>query len=108
VGGAMEYRQNFGDDGSDNLVLGVGTTYGWDPWTVGLSWTRGIYEKAVGANGVGRFNAVYDDVALTASYALWSGISLDGVIEYSAYRSDDAIGPDYRGIGIGVGTAITF
>src|SRR5262245_7935158 len=108
VGGAMEYRQNFGDDGADQLVYGAGATYSIDPWTFGLAWTRGDYQRAVGANGVGPFNAVHDDIALTVSYAVWSGISLDGVIEYSDYRSDDALGPDYRGIGIGIGTAIAF
>ena len=70
--------------------------------------TRGDYEKAVGANGVGPFNAVHDDIALTAAYALGPGITLDGLVEYSIYKSNDAAGPDYQGIGIGLGTAITF
>jgi outer membrane protein OmpU len=108
VGGAMEYRQNFGNDGSDNLVYGAGVTYGWDPWKFGLGWTRGDYEKAVGANGVGPFNAVHDDFALTASYALGPGISLDGLVEYSHYRSNNAAGPDYDGLGLGIGTSIKF
>jgi hypothetical protein len=108
IGGAMEYRQNFFDDSADNLVYGAGVTYGWDPWTVGLGWTRGDYEKAVGFNGVGPFNAVHDDIALTASYALGPGISVDGLLEYSRYKSNDAAGPDYQGIGLGIGTAIAF
>jgi hypothetical protein len=108
VGAAMEYRQNFFDDGSDQLVFGAGATYGWDAWTVGLGWTHGEYEKAVGANGVGPFNAAHDDIALTASYALGPGITLDGLIEYSLYGSNDAAGPDYQGIGVGIGTAIAF
>ena len=108
VGGATEYRQNFGDDGADQLVFGFGGTYNWDAWTIGLGWTRGDYEKAVGANGVGPFNAVHDDIALTAAYALGPGITLDGLVEYSIYKSNDAAGPDYQGIGIGLGTAITF
>jgi predicted porin len=83
VGAAAEYRQNFFDDGADQLVFGVGVTYDSKPWTVGLGWTRGDYEKAVGANGVGPFNAVHDIVAVTAAYALGPGILLDGVIEYS-------------------------
>ena len=108
IGAAMELRQNFGDTSADQLVYGAGGTYNWDAWTVGLGWTRGDYEKAVGANGVGPFNAVHDDVALTASYALGPGISVDGLVEYSRYQSNDAAGPDYSGIGIGLGTAITF
>jgi outer membrane protein OmpU len=108
IGAAMEYRQNFGDTSADQLVFGAGVTYNWDLWTVGLGWTRGDYEKAVGANGVGPFNAVHDDIALTASYALGPGISIDGLLEYSRYVSNDAAGPDYRGIGAGIGTAITF
>jgi outer membrane protein OmpU len=108
IGAAMEYRQNFGDDGADQLVFGLGATYNWDAWTVGLGWTRGDYEKAVGANGVGPFNAVHDDIALTAAYALAPGISVDGLLEYSLYRSNDAAGPDSRGVGIGMGTAISF
>jgi hypothetical protein len=95
IGAATEYRQNFGTTGADQWVIGAGGTYSWDVWTIGLGWTRGDYEKAVGANGVGPFNAVHDDIALTASYALQPGISLDGVVEYSDYRSNDAAGPDY-------------
>src|SRR5262249_22491036 len=95
IGGAMEYRQNFGDDSADQWVFGAGATYSWDLWTVGLGWTRGDYEKAVGANGVGPFNAVHDDIALTAAYGLAPGISIDGLLEYSRYRSNDAAGPDY-------------
>ena len=108
IGAATEYRQNFGDDGADRLVFGAGATYNWDLWTVGLGWTRGDYEKAVGANGVGPFNAVHDDIALTAAYALAPGITVDGLLEYSRYRSNDAAGPDSQGLGLGMGTAITF
>jgi len=108
IGAATEYRQNFGDDGADQLVFGAGATYNWDLWTVGLGWTRGDYEKAIGANGVGPFNAVHDDIAFTASYALGPGITVDGLIEYSLYRSNDAAGPDSSGLGLGLGTAISF
>ena len=111
IGTAMEYRQNFGytgDDHADQLVFGAGVTYNWDAWTVGLGWTRGDYEKVISPNGAGPFNATYDDVALTASYALATGISVDGLVEYARYKSNDAAGPDYTGIGIGIGTAITF
>jgi hypothetical protein len=108
IGAASELRENFGDDGSDQWVFGAGALYEWDAWKVGLGWTRGDYEKIVGANGVGPFNAVHDDFALTASYALGPGITLDGVVEYSNYQSNNAAGPDYHGIGFGLGTYIAF
>jgi hypothetical protein len=108
IGAATEYRENFGTTNADQWVIGAGMTYNWDVWTIGLGWTRGNYEKAVGANGVGPFNAVHNDVALTASYQLSPGITLDGLVEYSIYRSNDAAGPDYEGLGLGIGTSITF
>jgi len=108
IGGAMEYRQNFFETSADQLVYGAGVTYAWDPWTVGLGWTRGDYEQPVVGGVAGPPNAVYDDIALTASYALGPGISVDGLLEYSRYKSNDAAGPDYQGIGFGIGTAIAF
>jgi hypothetical protein len=108
IGAAMEYRQNFFDNSADQLVFGAGVTYNWDAWTVGLGWTRGDYEQWVVGTDVGPPNAVYDDIALTVSYALGPGISVDGLLEYSRYESNDAAGPDYQGIGLGIGTAIAF
>ncbi len=108
IGAATEYRQNFGDTSADQLVFGAGATYNWDLWTIGLGWTRGDYEKVAGVNGTGPFNAVHDDIALTAAYALAPGISVDGLLEYSRYESNDAAGPDSRGLGLGMGTAISF
>jgi hypothetical protein len=108
IGAAAEYRQNFFDEGEDQLVFGAGVTYGWDPWMLGLGWTRGDYEGVIAPNGVDSFNAVHDDIALTLSYALGPGITVDGLIEYSIYKSNDAAGPDYQGIGLGIGTAIAF
>jgi predicted porin len=107
IGAAMEYRQNFFEDSSDQFVFGAGATYGWDPWTIGLGWTRGDYEGVIAPNG-DAFNAIHDDIAFTVSYALGPGITLDGLIEYSLYKSNDAAGPDYQGLGLGVGTAIAF
>ena len=56
----------------------------------------------------GPFNADHDIVSATASYELLDGISVDGVVEYSRYRSHDAVGPDYHGLAAGVGTLISF
>jgi outer membrane protein OmpU len=108
LGAAAELREDFGDDGADQWVYGAGATYGWSAWTIGLGWTHGDYEKAIGANDIGPFNAGHDIYSATASYALAPGISLDGVIEYSDYESNDAAGPDYQGIAVGLGTLITF
>lgn len=107
-GVASELRENFGSSSADDWVYGAGGTYEWDKWKVGLGWTHGDYEKAVGANDVGPFNADHDIVSLTASYALAEGISIDGVLEYSRYKSRDAEGPDYQGIAAGLGTNINF
>jgi hypothetical protein len=32
---------------------------------------------------------------------LGPGITLDGLLEYSRYKSNDPAGPDYQGIGVG-------
>jgi outer membrane protein OmpU len=109
IGAASELRQNFGTTSADQWVFGAGATYDVnDELTIGFGWTRGDYEKAVGANGVGPFNATHDVYSLTASYELTDGISVDGVIEFSDYRSRDDAGPDYRGIAAGLGTNIDF
>jgi hypothetical protein len=108
LGAAAELRENLGDDGADQLVYGAGATYGWSAWTIGVGWTRGDYESAVGANDGDPFNAGHDIYSATAAYALAPGISIDGVVEYSDYRSNDAAGPDYQGLAIGLGTHIAF
>jgi hypothetical protein len=108
VGAATELRRNFGDTGADQWVYGAGGTYNWDTWTVGLGWTHGDYEKVIGENGVGPFNADHDIYSATVSYALGPGIFVDGVLEYSDYGSHDAAGPDYQGFAAGLGTLITF
>ncbi len=108
VGAATELRQNLGDDGADQWVYGAGATYDLDDWTFGLGWTHGRYEKVTGENGVGPFNADHDIYSATVAYELEDGISIDGVLEYSDYRSHDAAGPDYQGLAAAVGTLIAF
>ena len=108
IGAATELRENLGDDGADQWVYGFGATYDLDDWTFGLGWTHGRYEKATGENDVGPFNADHDIFSATASYELEDGISIDGVLEYSDYRSHDAAGPDYQGLAAGLGTLIAF
>ena len=108
IGVATELRENFGDTSADQWVYGAGAKYEWDDWAVGFGWTHGDYEKVVGENGVGPFNADHDVFSVTASHELAEGISVEGVVEYSDYRSRDAAGPDYQGIAIGLGTFISF
>jgi len=108
IGAATELRENLGDDGADQWVYGVGATYDLDNWTIGLGWTHGDYEEVTGENGVGPFNADHDIYSATVAYELEDGISIDGVLEYSGYRSRDAAGPDYRGLAAAVGTLIAF
>jgi predicted porin len=108
IGAAAELRENLGDDGADQRVYGVGATYELDNWTFGLGWTHGDYEKVTGENEVGPFNAEHDIYSATVSYELQDGISVDGVLEYSGYRSHAAAGPDYQGLAAGLGTLIAF
>jgi outer membrane protein OmpU len=108
IGAATELRENLGDDGADQWVYGIGATYDLDNWTFGLGWTLGDYEKATGENGIGPFNADHDIYSATVSYELEDGLSIDGVLEYSDYRSHDAAGPDYQGLAAGLGTLIAF
>jgi hypothetical protein len=109
IGAATELRENLGEDGADHWVYGVGAAYDLDDdWTFGLGWTRGDYERATGENGVGPFNAGHDIYSATVSYELEDGISIDGALEYSDYRSRDAADPDYQGLAAGLGTLIAF
>jgi outer membrane protein OmpU len=108
VGVAFELRQNFGEDGSDRWVYGAGATYNRESWTVGVGWTHGGYEGAFGENGVGPFNAGHDIVALTAAFEVDAGVTIDAVLQYSDYRSNDVAGPDYRGLAAAIGTLIAF
>ena len=108
IGAALERRDNLGDDGADQTVFGAGATYDRDEWSVGLGWTRGVYEKAVGGNDVGPFNADHDIIALTGSYEFAPAMTFDGVIQYSDYDSHDPAGPDYEGVSLGIGTYIAF
>lgn len=105
VGGATEYRDNIsctaGEEGS-NWVYGVGATYGFEAWTVGLGWTRGEYENQVAVDTEDK----YDIVQFTAAYALGPGVTVDALVGWNNYNSDG--GDDYEGIEAGVGFGIAF
>ncbi len=102
IGGAWSLRANtaeFGDE--DNEVFGAGATYGWSRYTVGFGWTRGLYET--GFSGTDK----YDVYALTGSYVLGPGISIDALLGRSDY---DAVFDfaDYETWEIGLGTYVRF
>jgi predicted porin len=119
IGGAAEWRYNFGGDESDRMVYGAGVTYNWDAWTVGLGWTHGDYEVVQSGVNVGTTTTPIittsdvdqnqDIFALTAAYALGPGITVDGVVEW--VDSDvNGLGTnaDYQGVSFGLGTLISF
>ena len=81
IGGAGRYVENFnnstagvGISGQDLWVAGVGGTYNWDAWTVGLAWSHGEYD--VNANNTD----VVDIIQLSGRYDLGPGISLDAMV----------------------------
>ena len=95
------------DGDLDHEVFGAGATYAWSRYAVGLGWTRGRYE-----NGFTFGSDQYDVYALTGSYVLGPGITIDGLIGYSEYEGTDSFPffaeRDYQAVEIGLGTAIRF
>jgi outer membrane protein OmpU len=118
VGGALGYRQNRGADGSDDMVWGLGVTYNWDAWTVGLGYTNGDYELGQPGDVIGTgttATTLTSDVtehqniaALTASYALGPGIQVDGVVEYDNAQAGEGDTTIFEGFSVGLGTLISF
>ncbi|MGH6934049.1 MAG: porin, partial [Dongiaceae bacterium] len=110
IGGAWSLRKNISstDSGVDAMVFGVGGTYNWDAWTVGVGWTQGQYDNepnSAGSSATGTDK--YNIIAGTASYALGPGIQIDGVIEYDDYNNTSP-NDDYEGFSFGIGTLINF
>ncbi len=110
LGGAYSYRdavaEDFlpGDD-IDNEVFGAGATYAWSRYAVGMGWTRGRYE-----NGGIAGSDQYDVYALTGSYVLGPGITIDGMVGYSDYEGARPFFAvrDYQAFEIGMGTSVRF
>jgi outer membrane protein OmpU len=110
LGGAYSYRdaivEDFapGDD-RDAEVFGAGATYAWSRYAVGMGWTRGRYENGgiVGSDQ-------YDVYALTGSYVLGPGITIDGLVGYSDYEGARPFFAvrDYQAVEVGVGTSVRF
>jgi hypothetical protein len=80
VGGSGLYRQNWQSSaGTDYWVAGIGGTYNWEAWTVGLAWSHGNYEYTP-SNAADTI----DIVEFTGRYDLGPGISLDSMVGYNA------------------------
>jgi hypothetical protein len=106
LGGAMGYRSNDTafEEGADLMIFGLGATYNWNPWTIGLSWSHGSYEHDVGSSE----DSDLDIIQFTGRYHLGSGISLDAVVGINnldtpsgSPRSDDTAWQGGMGFYIG-------
>jgi hypothetical protein len=77
LGGSMAYRSNYTTfgGGSDFTVYGVGATYNWDLWTLGLAWSHGNYQYISSNEGDD-----LDIVQFTGRYDLGPGLSLDAMV----------------------------
>lgn len=108
VGGAYSFRNNVANVGAatdiDHEIFGAGATYAWSRYAVGMGWTRGRYE-----NGGTVGSDEYDVYALTGSYVLGPGITIDGLFGYSEYDGAPTLAVrDYETLEIGLGTSIRF
>ncbi len=84
AGSYLDNRSNFNATEPDLWTAGVGMTYNWDAWTVGLAWSHGNYE----VNDNGNDTDKLDIIEVTGRYDLGPGISLDGMIGYNGYNSN--------------------
>ena len=74
--------------GADYWVAGVGGTYNWDAWTVGLAWSHGDYEYA---NSGGSSDTI-DIVQVTGRYDLAEAISIDAMVGYNTMDGSSGTG----------------
>lgn len=82
IGAAGSYLDNYSSSNSDEVnlwVAGVGLTYNWDAWTVGLAWSHGEYETSNSSTDN------LDIIQLTGRYDLGPGISLDAMVGVNDY-----------------------
>jgi hypothetical protein len=112
IGGAFEYRDDISGvtNDIDNWVGSVGTTYNWDAWTVGLTWSHGHYDVSGPSD-----DDNYDVIQFTGAYALGPGVNLEGMIGYADYEDDGSdssplagSNADYDAIEVGAGIGINF
>jgi len=89
VGAAGSFLSNFQSSNStepDLWTAGLGMTYNWDAWTVGLAWSHGEYETT--DSGGANDTDTLDIIEVTGRYDLGPGISLDGMVGYNVYDSN--------------------
>jgi hypothetical protein len=89
IGASGLYRVNWQSaSGADYWVAGIGATYNWDAWTVGLAWSRGNYEYADSGSSAD----VIDIIQLTGRYDLGPGISLEAMTGYNGMNAGNHTG----------------
>jgi hypothetical protein len=122
VGGAFSYTDNYADyTDADYWVYGVGVTYNFDAWTVGVAWTHGTYELIdntfYSSTLEHRGDDELDIIQATASYALGPGITIDAMAGWNDYddgttshNNDDGSTrrSDYDAFELGIGLGIRF
>jgi hypothetical protein len=107
IGGAGRYVENYnnnitvGISGQDLWVAGVGGTYNWDAWTVGLAWSHGEYDISSSSD-----TDIVDIVQVSGRYDLGPGISLDAMVGLNNANNDN--GNDDTTWETGVGFYIGF
>jgi len=102
IGGAAKYQENYSTlSGPDLWVAGVGGTYNWDAWTVGLAWSHGEYDMASTSD-----TDILDIVQISGRYDLGPGISLDAMVGMNNVSVDT--GNDNQTWETGVGFYIGF
>jgi hypothetical protein len=112
IGGAYEYFDRGGSD-NDTWIAGGGAAYYAEGWVLGLQYSHGNYEGELFGDGNGTEGAIkLDRVALTASYDVAPGISLDADIAHTWYRDHRDAVPDgehnYRALEVGIGSSLSF
>ncbi len=110
IGASGEYIDNWNSSSpseQDLWMAGAAIVYSWDAWSVGLGYSHGTYEMTDNSD-----HDTLDIVQIQASYALAEGISIDGMLGYTAYNDDNEDNPggngDYDAVETGVGFYIEF
>ena len=101
-----------GDVVADRWVLGIGAAYELEPWTFGVGYS--VLQADIDIEGAPNEHFTQQRAALTAIYALGSGIDLDGELAYTWTDADPESAPDFADLAdydafeIGTGIAIEF
>jgi outer membrane protein OmpU len=89
IGANGTWRNNWQSaSGADLWVAGIGGTYNWDAWTVGLAWSHGDYEYADSGSSSDKI----DIIELTGRYDLSDSISLDAMVGYNDMNAGSGTG----------------